>query len=156
MSYHHQISQNLAKLDGEFSDVKKDFEKIVRYWYSKSLEEAKVTGHSIESMTYTILEGIEDGLSQTTISVEDGLSYSLEIIIDLLHHSATLDIQKCEKRLNFAKEALEDRVNSERLNIIDTIETFKNYAKDSNYSKFKDSLDKVALDMERYIDRLKG
>jgi hypothetical protein len=107
-------------------------------------------------MTYTILEGIEDGLSQTTISVEDGLSYSLEIIIDLLHHSATLDIQKCEKRLNFAKEALEDRVNSERLNIIDTIETFKNYAKDSNYSKFKDSLDKVALDMERYIDRLKG
>ncbi|NPA59454.1 MAG: hypothetical protein GXO30_03145 [Epsilonproteobacteria bacterium] len=156
MLYRQEISKDISKLDVNSSSFKKEFEKVVRYWYAKALEEAKATGHSIESITYDILEGIEDGLKDSSFSVEDGLSYSVDIMVDLLHHSALLDIAKYEKRVYYAQEALKEKLTAEKSNLLDTLETFKVYAKDNNHLTFESCLRNISLQIDSYIKKLKG
>jgi len=156
MLYRQKVSQDISSLDGEFSQIQQEFKRIVRFWYAKALEEAKSTGHSIESITYEILEGVEDGFRDKQEMIEDGLSCSIDIIIDLLHHSALLDIQRHQKRVDHAQNALKEKIASEKANLIDTLETFKHYANDNRHIKFADSIKKIASKIEDYIDRLKG
>ncbi len=156
MLYRQQISKEISSLNRDLSQSKQEFKKIVRFWYAKALEEAKSTGHSIESITYEVLEGVEDGLKDKKDIIEDGLSYSVDIIIDLLHHSALSDIQKHQKRVEYAKNALEEKISSEKANLIDTLETFKDYAKDNSHKRFEQDLQKIAVEIEEYIHKLKG
>ena len=156
MSYREVIAEEIEKLQGNISSRKKQYEMIIRRQYDKALEEAKATGHSIESITYELLEGVERGMRVNPDAVEEALALASEVMVDLLHHSAVEDIARKQKQLMFAKAALEETVEREKSHLQDSLETFRVYAQEHGHHRFVRHMSHMEKMIGVYMGKLAG
>ncbi len=141
MSYRQLMKEEMEKM----SSNRTLFEKKLRKVYAQALEEAKRTGYSIESMTYELLEGMEEGLPLSSSEKESSLLHASKIMLDLLQHSAAEDIDRSERRLQVAQEALHESMESEKRHIQQTLETFKEYSHAHGHQKWEAALKEIEV-----------
>lgn len=156
MSYREEMKQMIMGLLTKMPPENEKLDRAIRKVYAKALEEAKQTGGSIESMTYEVLEGIEEALSIYPELIESTLQRSAFLMADLLHHSAKVDIAKREKRLACAKDALDEVIKAEKMHLMESLDAFKAYAQDHQYVQFEKSLDFTASTITHYVLKLAG
>jgi hypothetical protein len=156
MSYRDDVRQTIEKLLEEMPPKEGKIDREIRKMYAKALEEAKQTGASVESMTYEVLEGIGEGLSQAPELIEPTLQRASLLISDLLHHSAIEDIAKKEKRLAFARDALNETIEAEKIHLVESLEALRNYAHEHNYREFQKSLHLTSSHIMKNVLKLAG
>ena len=152
MSYRHILEEEIRKLPQDM----RGFERVVRSVYAQALEEAKRTGHSIESMTYEILEGVEAGCAKHPEETEKQLKYATEIMLDLLHHSAMVDIDKRHREARAAHAALKETIEKEALHMQQTLETLHHFSRDHRHEGLHTELPKISEMIHTYIENLAG
>lgn len=113
---------------------------IIEKMYEKALEESKKTGQSIQTITYEILEGIEEGYASAPERVEPILQNATAIIAEVIDHSAKERIKKQHQQFILAQEALLETIEAEKAHLGDSLEAFEHYAHDHQHGHFKQSL----------------
>jgi hypothetical protein len=146
----------IEKLLEQIPPHEKQIDRVIRRVYARALEESKRTGSSIESMTYEILEGIENGLSSSPELIEETLQRASLLIADLLHHSAKEDIAKKERKIALAKAALLQTVEAERQHLMESLDAFRAYAQEHQYREFQKSLHVTSSTIMQYVLKLAG
>ncbi len=135
MSYKEDLKQGISK------DTMIENLEIV---YKKALEESKITGESISSIIYQILETIEDNHNK---EIDRQLTQSSKIVIKIIYEDAKKNIEKREKKLVYAYLKLIDTVESEILHLLESIETLDSYANDQSHIEYKRSLSHIKSDI---------
>ncbi len=113
---------------------------VIENMYEKALEESKKTGQSIASITYEILEGLEEGYASKPQKVEHILQHATAIITQVIHHSAINNIEKQHQQVRLAHEVLLDTIEAEKIHLSESLEAFEHYAHDNEHHSFKESL----------------
>jgi transcription initiation factor TFIIIB Brf1 subunit/transcription initiation factor TFIIB len=143
MSYKDEIKTKLAELS--FSDDNKGLEThindIIKTVYRKALDESKKTGQSVESITYEILEGLEESLnSMHKNRVEDLLHSASQTITNVIHRCAQENISHKNKNVQRAINHLQDTIEAEKAHLLESMEAFKAYAHDHTHTLFAKNL----------------
>ncbi len=154
MSYKDEIRKKVQALfkEGKF-DYKK-VESVLKDVYKKALYESKKTGQSIESITYEILEGIEEGVGLKSEKMQEILKNAAETITELIHESAHESIFKSHKAAFVATEKLQDTIEAEKSHLLESIEAFRAYAKDKSHHIFENNLHKTEKKVVTWIDKI--
>ena len=149
MSYKEQLKDEIESI--LHHNPKQDaILRIFNNVYTQALEESKKTGHSISSITYEILEGLEESQPHHA-SLESHLSGASVLISIIIYESAKEKIDKQEKELEQIKAKLIDTIESEIFHLLESLETCNAYATDNNHNNFKQSLSKAKSDI---LDRV--
>jgi dienelactone hydrolase len=156
MSYREDVREAIVKLLEQMPPEEGYIDREIRRVYAKALEEAKLTGASVESMTYEVLEGIEEGLATYPERIEPTLARAARVIADLLHHSATEDIARQKKRLTHAKRALEQTIEAEKTHLMESLDALHAYANDRHYPRLQESLYQTQSMVKEHILKLAG
>jgi len=137
MSYREEIREMIAEHLKNRPLKEGSVDRIIRRVYANALEETKRTGGSVESMTYEILEGIGEGLSSYPKEVEPTLQRSMHMMLDLLTHSARVDIRKKERMLQAAQNALREAKAIERASLHASLDALRAYAHEHRYGQLE-------------------
>ena len=155
MSYKEELKDEIASILSP--DVQQqDISVILHTLYTRALEESKKTGQSVSSITYEVLEGVEESHYEHREHIENQLIHASSIIALIIYKSAQKSIEEKEKKVQQAKAQLIDTIEMEILHLLESIETFESYAQDKSHSQFKQSLSKTKSDILDNIDTLKG
>jgi len=149
MSYRQAISEEIRTLQPRLLKEEKLLQRVIGRWYARALEEAKRTGGSIESLTYEILEGIEDGFAEHPEKIESVLPVASHVMTDLLEHSIKEDILRHQRKVAFAQKALEEVKQTQQLHLQASFETLKEYAKEHHYTLFEEHLHQMMENMRK-------
>ena len=123
--------------------------------YLKALRESKKTGLSVESITYEILEGLEEALRQHKIEkkeIEQTLQLAAESITDLIHTCAREHIRESHRNLLLATRKLQDTIEAEKGYLLESMEAFMAYAKDHTHRQFEKSLSGITKRLNHLLD----
>lgn len=151
MSYKSEIKHQIEMaLENESQD---DVETmaIIEKMYEKALEESKKTGHSVQSITYEILEGLEEGYASAPQRVEHILQNATTIIAEVIQQRAKEKITKQHKKVTLAQEALLESIEAEKAHLDDSLEAFEHYAHDHKHAHFKQSLHETKINILKKI-----
>ena len=154
MSYRSEIRAKVAALS--LMDEKRDFEsrikEIIEDLYIKALDESKRTGQSVESITYEILEGLEEGLNTLHRDlVEQLLQAASKTITDIIHKSAQENISRKNRNIQLAIDKLHDTIEAEKAHLIEAMEAFKAYADDHTHRHFAENLHHLQERLEKLL-----
>ena len=154
MSYKEELKDEIASILSP--DVQQqDISVILHTLYTRALEESKKTGQSVSSITYEVLEGVEESHYEHREHIENQLIHASSIIALIIYKSAQKSIEEKEKKVQQAKAQLIDTIEMEILHLLESIETFESYAQDKSHSQFKQSLSKTKSDILDNIDTFK-
>ena len=155
MSYKEELKHEVASILSS-SDKFYDISNILHVLYTRALEDSKKTGQSVTSITYEILEGIEESHSQHIEHIETQLSHASVMIALIIYESAQNNIKEKEKKLQQAKAQLIDTIELEIVHLLESIETFEHYADDKSHTQFQQSIYKTKSDILNNIDAFKA
>ena len=155
MSYKEELKHEIASILSPSSKLH-DISDTLHALYSQALEESKKTGQSVSSITYEVLEGIEESYAQHVEHIETQLSHASVMIALIIYESAQNNIEEKEKILQQAKAQLIDTIELEILHLLESIETFESYADDKSHTQFQQSLSKTKSDILNNIDAFKA
>ena len=157
MSYRDEIKVMIENvLESTTPSRRASIDRVIKKMYAKALEETKRSGASVESMTYEILEGIEAGLLSSPEEMEASLERASCLMADLLHHSAQEEIKRKQRRIDFAKEALSETIEAEKMHLIESLDAFRAFAREHRHQKFQKSLHMTGSSMMKYVLKLAG
>jgi len=151
MSYKSEIKHKIEMALGSESQGDVKTIAIIENMYEKALEESKKTGQSIESITYEILEGLEEGYASEPEKVEHVLQNATAIIAEVIHHSAKAKIEKQHKQVTLAHAALLESIEAEKAHLGESLEAFGHYAHDYEHHHFQQSLHVTELNILKKI-----
>ena len=154
MSYKEELKHEIVSIlspSAQYHDISVILDRL----YTRALEESKKTGQSISSITYEILEGIEESHYQHKAQVETQLSHAYVIMGLIIYQIAKKNIEEKEKKLQLAKAQLIDTIELEIFHLLEFIETFESYADDKSHRQFKQSLSKTKSDILDNINTFK-
>ncbi len=142
MSYKEEIMSMIEQIKkGEERGIEKITQAVAKV-YQKALEEAQKTGQSIESITYEILEGLEEQLGSRfdKEKMAQLLHAISQKMTQIIHTFAQNRICHSEKNLQIAKERHAETVERERAHLHESMEAFKAFAADHAYETWKKKL----------------
>lgn len=154
MSYKEELKHEIASILStcvQYPDISVILDRL----YTRALEESKKTGQSVSSITYEILEGIEESHYQQKEQIEPQLSHASVMIGLIIYESAKRSIEEKEKKLQLAKAQLIDTIELEIFHLLESIETFESYADDKSHRDFEQSLSKTKSDILDNINTFK-
>ena len=151
MSYKNEVKHKIEMALGTESQNDVKTMAVIENMYEKALEESKKTGQSIESITYEILEGVEEGYASKPQKIEHILQNATTIIAQVIHHSAQAKIQKQHKRVSLAHAVLLDTIEAEKAHLGESLEAFEHYAHDHGHHHFKKSLHLTEINILKKI-----
>jgi uncharacterized protein YutE (UPF0331/DUF86 family) len=143
MSYKDEIKTKLAELSSsnDSRELEARINKTVQIVYTKALNESKKTGQSVESITYEILEGLEESLNTMHKNrVEELLHSASQTITDVIHRCAQENISHKNKNVQKAINHLHDTIEAEKAHLLESMEAFKAYAHDHTHKIFAKNL----------------
>ena len=155
MSYKEELKDEIVSISSPHVQ-QQDISGILHTLYTRALEESKKTGQSISSITYEVLEGLEESHYEHREHIEKQLSHASVMIALIIYKSAQKSIEEKEKKLEQAKAQLIDTIELEILHLLESIETFESYAQDKSHTQFKQSLSKTKSDILDNIDTFKA
>jgi len=157
MSYKEELKHKVASvLCHTLKLPEKEIKQILHALYTQALEESKQTGQSISSISYEILEGLEECYHYKANQIEEELHHASTLMTVIIYESAQKNINKKEKKLQQSKAQLIDTIELEILHLLEAIETFESYANDKSHTQFKQSLSKTKSDILDNIDTFKA
>lgn len=151
MSYRDKIKVEVEIISKSNTQISKEIRQILEKIYSQALEDNKKTGQSVESLTYEILEGIEEGLRVKDEQTEEILKTVADTITEIIHKSVTKNIQKSHTNAHIAQERLKDVIELEKTHLLESMDAFKAYAEDRSYKVFAKSLHKTETKIAKLI-----
>ncbi len=149
MSYKEEIHALLeqigAEAEKEMGKETEKIEKALSVIYTRALEEAQKTGQSIESITYEILEGLEERLGSRFDKEEMAqlLHAISQKITQIIHTFAQDRISHSERNLQIAMERHTETVEREKAHLLESMEAFKAFAADHAYETWKKKLQEL-------------
>jgi len=155
MSYKKDLKHKIESVLHQSSHQQTSFFQVLQEVFQQALDESKKTGQSISSITYEILEGIEESHHQHKEQVETQLSHASVMIGLIIYQSAQKSIEEKEKKLQQVQAQLIDTIELEILHLLESIETFESYAEDKSHRQFKQSLSKTKSDILDNINTFK-
>ena len=155
MSYKEELKDEIASILSPHVQ-QQDISVILHTLYIRALDESKITGQSISSITYEVLEGLEESYYEHREHIEKQLSHASVMIALIIYKSAQKSIEEKEKKLEQAKAQLIDTIELEILHLLESIETFESYAQDKSHTQFKQSLSKTKSDILDNINTFKA
>ena len=133
MSYKDEIKYKIGTItDGE-AVYEARVSEIVREVYARAIEEAKTSGISIESVTYEILEGIQEALLERH---EEILHRASEEMMEIIHNQANSCISLKHQQARQAQQALEETIEREKAHLNESLDAFKSFAKEKSLKHF--------------------
>ena len=154
MSYRIDICEKITAALQESPYNEKTIEKTIELFYLQVLKEAKITGHSVESVTYEVLEGIEEGLTTKPEKVEETLKHASRQMADIIHQSAKVTICEKKRKVHFAKVELRETIEAEKAHLAESLEAFRHYAREKSYQNFEMSLHEREKEIAGYIQKI--
>ena len=143
MSYRDEIRTGVAELSSldNSKQLEMQIDEMIRSIYTKALNESRKTGQSIESITYEILEGLEEALNAIHKNrVEELLQTASKTITDVIHQCAQENISHKNKNVQQAIDTLHDTIEAEKAHLLESMEAFKAYAHDHTHTLFAKNL----------------
>jgi len=153
MSYKKDIKVAIDRVLEENMDVEEKIFASIKLIYTKAIEESKITGQSIESITYEIMEGVEQSLSNLT-QKEKILNDIAKSILEILYLNIKIAITKSKRKLSLANQNYQDTIEREKDNLLASIDTLKKYAKDNNYLLFNNDLTLIEKKVSQWIEEI--
>ena len=155
MSYKEEIRDLIQSLESENERFEHRIVEAVHALYLKALNESKKTGLSVESITYEILEGIEEALEHLSKTRTQKLLHAIsETITQVIHSCAQENISHKYRNVQLAKEKLHDTIEMEKAHLSESLEAFKAYAEDHKHDDFAESLQLLQQRLERMSETL--
>ncbi len=151
MSYKDEMRKEIDNILNYRESNIEYFYSYIENLYEKALYESKKTGHSLESVTYEILEGLEEYCKVHPQEIEEILENCSIIIINIVHEAALKSLEKKNQKIIQAKLQLIETLEAEKSNLMETLHTFKSYAKENTHSSFQKSLHQTESDI---IDKI--
>jgi hypothetical protein len=151
MSYKDEMKKKIYNILEDGEPNKTLLYTHIKNLYEKALYESKITGQSIESITYEILEGLEEYYKVQPQETEEILNHCSTIMINIVHETALKTLENKNKKIIQAKIQLIETLEVEKTHLWETLLTFKNYAQDNSHSHFKKSLHQTESDI---IDKI--
>ncbi len=139
MSYKNDIKNKVALLKQDDIDFIHNLHQLLRVEYSKAIDEARITGQSLQSITYEFLEAIEESLSSKEDETLESITH---IMLDILYNKANKHIHQSHTLVSFAQNEFQETVEREKSQLLELIETFKLYAKEKSFSSFESNIHK--------------
>jgi len=140
MSYKDDIKQQIKKCIENVSHDEKAIAELLENSYNEALYESKKAGQSVESMTYEILEGVEEGCLSKPEYAEEVLENALNIISNAIRKSAQEHIYRKKKKLYWAEVQLSDTIEAEQACLEEAMEAYKQYAKEKSFKTLEKRL----------------
>ena len=151
MSYKEEVKTKIGAIkDGEEA-YEARVSEIVREVYARALEEAKITGESVESVTYEILEGIQEALLDRH---EEILRKVSEKMIEIIHDQANDCITVKHQKARQAQQALEETIEREKAHLNESLEAFRAFAREKSLSRFAHHLQQMEAHVKGLIHGL--
>ncbi len=151
MSYKDEIKIEVEAISESNTKISEEIKQILEKIYAQALEDNKKTGQSVESLTYEILEGIEEGLKIKDEQAEEILKTVADTITEIIHKSATKNIYKSHTNAHLAKERLKEVIELEKAHLLESMDAFKAYAEDRSYKLFAKNLYKTETKISKFI-----
>ena len=129
----------------------KSMTALLEECYRKALYEAKKTGQSVESMTYEILEGVEEGSLLKPEYAEEVLENILDIISATLEESAQESIYRKKRKLYWAKMQLSETIETEQSYVTEAIEACRAYAKEKSLRTLEEQVHQYESKLSSHI-----
>ncbi len=155
MSYKDEIKRMLTTIanKNEHEESLENITKVIETIYTKALLESKKTGQSVESITYEILEGVEEGLDAIhKIKIEQVLQNASDIITDVIHKCAQENISHKHQNLQIAAKKLEETIEAEKSHLLESMEAFKAYANDHTHIHFEKNLHQLEEKLKHFLN----
>ena len=153
MSYKKDINVLIDEVLKENIDVEEKIFSSIKLIYTKAIEESQIIGQSIESITYEIMEGAEQSLSNIS-QKEKILNDIAKSILELLYINIKMAITKSKRKLLLASQNYSDTIEKEKDNLLASVDTLKKYAKDNNYLVFNNDLTLIEIKVSRWIEQI--
>ncbi len=137
MSYKDEIKYKVGLLQKNEADFIHNLHQLLRVEYSKAIDEARVTGQSIQSITYEFLEAVEEALDSKQDETLDNITH---IMIDILYTQANQKIQQSHAFVSFAQNEFHETLEREKAQLLELIDTFKLFAKEKSFQTFENNI----------------
>ena len=151
MSYKNSMKKRIEAIsieDAAFDDkVIQEIKKV----YKQALDESRITGESIESVTYEILEGIEELLLDHNEVI---LAKVSDIMIDTIHQSAQACIANHEEKVVRATADLQESVAKEKTHLLESMKAFQDFSQEKSLKHFMQHLHKKEEKIKELLEHL--
>lgn len=148
MSYKDEIKVKLSSMLDSASKVSDGvIRQLLHEYYVASLKEAEITGQSIVSINYEILEGIEEAYHNKPNEVEEVLLHASVLMSSVLYEDSRKKIIEKERKLELAKDELQNTVRMEIWHLLESVETIEHYAQDNSHEQLEISMAKIKTDI---------
>ncbi len=151
MSYKEEIREKIMAIDVPQRPYEDAVNEIIEDVYKRALQEAKVTGQSVESVTYEILEGIGEALEDKNELI---LQNATDKITKIIHDSAHNCINLSAKKAHHANLQFEETFEREKEHLKESLDAFKAFAKEHSLSKLTMHLTKTEASVKSLIHSL--
>ncbi len=153
MSYKKIIKEKIEALSEE-EELENALLQILQEVYNVAVKESERTGQSIESITYEVLEGVDEALRERELAFESILKSIVERMTGIVYANAEHNIQKNRYILFLATENFNDAVERQQHHLIDTLNTCKLYARENALHSIIDRLRDVEQRVMQWIELL--
>jgi len=151
MSYKDRIKTAIEAIPKEEDCFDEKVLEQVEAVYQEALEDARVTGESVESVTYEILEGLEEALLERD---ETLLTKATDKMTEVIHNSAQNCISAGTRRVDLATRQLEETVEREKAHLIESLEAFKAFAAERSLHRFSSHLAETESRIKNLMHKL--
>ncbi len=140
MFYKTRIKSQIASIKDESFDMNHQIMDLLQRIYDDAMTRARKTGESIESITYEILEGIEEGLMSKQLDSDDILNGVADTMVELIYDHAQENIRQSQIKKELAQEHFKEAIEKEKAHLLSSMETFQLYAREKEVPKFEKNL----------------
>jgi len=153
MSYKNKIAYKLNQLQKGEDDFLDVFGKLFKAEYIKAIEEAKVTGQSIQSVSYEFLEAIEEIEGIKKVELLDNVTH---MMLAILYKNADISIQKSAQQVTLAHNELQETIDREKSHLLELLETLKSYAQERYFQNLKKTIDEKEIRLSEWFEHIKN
>ncbi len=146
MSYKEEIREKIMAIDVPQRPYEDAVYAIIEDVYKRALDEAKVTGQSVESVTYEILEGIHEALHDKNEMI---LQNATDRITQIIHDNAHNCIDMSAKRAHNAHLQFQETLEREKAHLTESLDAFRAFAKEH-------ALHKLTLHLKKTDESIKS
>ncbi len=154
MFYKTSIKAEVAAISHDNPDLGKKVIDVLRTVYDDAIKRAKKTGESIESITYEILEGLEEGLMSKHQDIEPVLKVAADTMVELIYDHAQENIRNSQIKKDLAQEHFKETIEKEKAHLAASMETFQLYAKDKELRIFEKKLHSIETEVSQKIEAI--
>ncbi|GEM_PF-2269616 len=154
MFYKTRIKSQIASIADDSPDMNHQVMDLLQRIYDEAMTKTRKTGESIESITYEVLEGIEEGLLSKKLDIDEILNGVADVMVDLIYDHAQENIRKSQIKKELAQEHFKEAIEKEKAHLLSSMETFQLYAHEKDLPHFEKNLHLIETKVSQKIEEI--